>query len=140
MGPCLAWTRATPLRSFRVYSVSEDWPEVVRRSLAAVPRVTPPADRGFALQLVPPARRSLAEMIPFPFFQVFAATDATTSGIGGSHAESELSDFPGEHPSDKDLTDWLDAVHCLNCAAPMARYCVAKRHSTCCSMKVVRTI
>ena len=49
-------------------------------------------------------------MIPFPFFQVFAATDATTSGIGGSHAESELSDFPGEHPSDKDLTDWLDAV------------------------------
>ena len=49
-------------------------------------------------------------MIPFPFLQVFAATDATTLGLNGSNAESEFSDFPGEHPSDKDLTDWLDAV------------------------------
>ena len=49
-------------------------------------------------------------MIPFPLFQVFAATDATTANSGGSNADSDLSDFPGEHPSDKDLTDWLDAV------------------------------
>ena len=56
------------------------------------------------------AKISRSRMIPFPFLQVFAATDATTLGLNGSNAESEFSDFPGEHPSDKDLSDWLDAV------------------------------
>ena len=46
-------------------------------------------------------------MIPFPLFQVFAATDAATANSGGSNADSDLSDFPGEHPSDKDLTMYI---------------------------------
>ena len=56
------------------------------------------------------AKISCSRMIPFPFLQVFAATDATALGLNGSNAESDFSDFPGEHPSDKDLSDWLDAV------------------------------
>ena len=49
----------------------------------------------------------------FPFLQVFAMTDAATASINGSSgstASSELPDFPGEHPTDKDLSDWLDTV------------------------------
>ena len=50
----------------------------------------------------------------FPFLQVFAMTDTVTSSLGGlggaSSGSSDLPDFPGEHPSDKDLCDWLDVV------------------------------
>ena len=50
----------------------------------------------------------------FPFLQVFAMTDTVTSSLGGlggaSTGSSDLPDFPGEHPSDKDLCDWLDLV------------------------------
>ena len=39
-------------------------------------------------------------------------TDTAISALSGSTnaGSSDLPEFPGEHPSDKDLSDWLDAV------------------------------
>ena len=43
--------------------------------------------------------------LPLPLLHMFAATDATTAT-----PDADCSDFPGEHPTDKDLSDWLDSV------------------------------
>ena len=50
-------------------------------------------------------------MFPFDMLSVFAATSAAgnpASGING--ADGDDSEFPGEQPTDKEMSDWLDAV------------------------------
>ena len=50
-------------------------------------------------------------MFPIDFLSVFAATSAAgnTSSKDGADGTDEL-EFPGEQPTDKELSDWLDAV------------------------------
>ena len=47
-------------------------------------------------------------MLPQMMWPMLAATPAPTDNRDGG-ADKE-SDFPGEQPSDKELSDWLDAV------------------------------
>ena len=50
-------------------------------------------------------------MFPLDLLSVFAATSAAgnPAGSNGGADGSEL-EFPGEQPTDKELSDWLDAV------------------------------
>ena len=78
-------------------------------ALRPPPSASFPADLGFALQLVPPVGTSATESMPLslPLLHAFAATELTTQGASN---DADCTDFPGEHPTDKDLSDWLDAV------------------------------
>ena len=42
------------------------------------------------------------------FMPMFAATDAATSESHGTAKGSGLTEFPGEEPTDKEVSDWLD--------------------------------
>ena len=42
-----------------------------------------------------------------PFLSAFAATDAAVASNG---SKTVVTEFPGEHPTDKELADWLEVV------------------------------
>ena len=57
--------------------------------------------------------------LSLPLLHAFAATELTAQPQGTA-SDADCTDFPGEHPTDKDLSDWLDAV-LTDCDASMAR-------------------
>ena len=63
-------------------------------------------------QLVPPGRyRGLSAMFPLDLLSVFAATSAAgPAATTGNNGADGVTDFPGEQPTDKELSDWLDLV------------------------------
>ena len=42
------------------------------------------------------------------FMPMFAATDAAAPTGNGSTKSSGLTEFPGEEPTDKEISDWLE--------------------------------